>query len=145
MSALSMTTGEREEFLAGLHVGVLAVERSEGPPLVSPVWYRYSPGSALEITTGGTTEKVRLMESSGRASLCAQSEALPYAYVTVEGPVEISKSDRQKRVEIAMRYLGDELGTRYVDSTPDADNILVRLAPEHWRTTDFAKLELPGS
>ena len=44
-----------------------------------------------------------------------------------------------------MRYLGEEMGTGYVDSTPDADNILVRLTPEHWRTTDFAKLELPGS
>jgi PPOX class probable F420-dependent enzyme len=140
-----MTRGEREEFLAGLHVGVLAVERSEGPPLVTPVWYWYSPGGAVELTTGRTTEKARLMESSGRATLCAQSEELPYAYVTVEGPVEISDADRQKRVDIAVRYLGEEMGTGYVDSTSDAGDIVVRLTPERWRTTDYAKLELPGS
>jgi PPOX class probable F420-dependent enzyme len=138
-----MTKSEREEFLAGLHVGVLAVERSDGPPLVSPVWY--APGGIVELTTDHSTEKAQLMKSVGRATLCAQSESVPYAYVTVDGPVEMSEVDRQTRVDIAVRYLGEEMGTGYVDSTPDADDIVVRLTPEHWRTIDFAKLELPGS
>jgi hypothetical protein len=38
MSALQMSTTEREAFLADLHVGVLEVERADGPPLVTPVW-----------------------------------------------------------------------------------------------------------
>ena len=43
MGALQMSTTERESFLAELHVGVLAVERTDGPPVVTPVWYRYEP------------------------------------------------------------------------------------------------------
>jgi nitroimidazol reductase NimA-like FMN-containing flavoprotein (pyridoxamine 5'-phosphate oxidase superfamily) len=37
MADQRMTESEREEFLAGLHVGVLGIERADGPPLVLPV------------------------------------------------------------------------------------------------------------
>ena len=41
----SMNRAEREEFLAGLHVGVLSVDGGDGtPPLTVPVWYTYQPG-----------------------------------------------------------------------------------------------------
>ena len=33
MGALSMSQSEREEFLAGLRVGILGIERPDGPPL----------------------------------------------------------------------------------------------------------------
>ena len=44
-----MSKQEREDFLGGLHVGVLAVERPDGPPLVTPVWYRYRAGDVIEF------------------------------------------------------------------------------------------------
>jgi PPOX class probable F420-dependent enzyme len=145
MSELSMTQHERDEFLAALHVGVLAVERPDGPPLVTPVWYRYEPGGAVEFNTERTSEKVKLLEQAGHASLCAQREELPYAYVTVDGPVEIETTDRATRVHIATRYLGTEMGTAYVDSGGAAgDDIVVRLRPVRWRTSDFSKFELPS-
>ena len=143
MSNLSMSKPEREEFLAALHVGVLAVERPDGPPLVTPVWYRYTPGGAVELNTQRSSEKTQLLERAGHASLCAQREDLPYAYVTVEGPVEIDSTDRATRIDIASRYLGTEMGTAYVDSD-SADDIVVRLRPARWRTSDFSKLDLPG-
>jgi uncharacterized protein len=143
MSELSMSRQEREEFLAALHVGVLAIDRADGrPPLVTPMWYRYAPGGAVEFNTASSSEKAELLERAGRASLCAQREELPYAYVTVEGPVDIEPADRTTRVDIASRYLGAETGTAYVDGSPDADDLVIRLHPERWRTTDFAKLEL---
>ena len=135
-----MTQQEREEFLAALHVGVLAVERPDGTPLVVPIWYRYTAGGVVEFNTGGASEKVRLLELAGSASLCAQREDLPYAYVTVDGPVEIAKTDRATRVDIASRYLGASAGAAYVDSYPDDDDIVVRLRPTRWRTMDFSKL-----
>jgi uncharacterized protein len=140
----TMTRSEREEFLAGVHVGVLAVERADSSPLISPVWYRYSPGGDIEFNTPRETEKARLIEASGRASLCAQSEAVPYAYVTVEGPADILETSHQARLDIATRYLGEEMAKAYMDSVSDVDNILVRLHPQVWRTTDYAKLELPS-
>ena len=97
MSELSMSKQEREDFLAALHVGVLAVDRPDGPPLVTPIWYRYAAGGAVEFNTSGSSEKAQLLEHSGYASLCAQREGLPYAYVTVDGPVEIGPTDRATR------------------------------------------------
>lgn len=144
MGALTMTHAEREAFLADVHVGVLAVERPDRPPLVSPVWYRYQPGGAVEVSTERATEKARLIEACGRASLCVQREELPYAYVTVEGPVEVAEADRAVRLDIAARYLGPEMGAAYVDGTPAVDDVLLRIHPEHWHTSDFSKLEIPS-
>jgi PPOX class probable F420-dependent enzyme len=145
MSELSMSVTERQQFLAGVHVGLLAVEREGGPPLAAPVWYRYSPGDAVEFTTGRGSEKVRCLTSAGRASLCVQSETLPYAYVTVEGPVEITDSSVEARTEIAVRYLGEAMGKGYVESADDSDAVLVRLHPQRWRTTDYAKFGGAGA
>jgi PPOX class probable F420-dependent enzyme len=142
MAAISMSKSEREQFLADVHIGVLAVAREDGPPLVAPVWYRYSPGGDVEFTTARDSEKARLLAASGRASLCAQREALPYAYVTVDGTVETAESSPEAREDIAVRYLGDELGAAYLASTGEVDNVIVRLRPERWRTVDYAKLEL---
>ena len=77
MGALRMSTTERESFLADLHVGVLAVERADGPPLVTPVWYRYQPGAEVELSTDASSVKGRLLAAAGRATLCAQREELP--------------------------------------------------------------------
>jgi PPOX class probable F420-dependent enzyme len=145
MSQLSMSKQERDAFLAALHVGVLAVEQADRPPLVTPIWYRYAAGGAVEFNIASSSVKAKLLEKAGRASMCAQREELPYAYVTVEGRIEIESTDRATRVDIASRYLGTELGTAYVDSAPDADDIVVRLYPERWRTTDFAKENLTSS
>jgi PPOX class probable F420-dependent enzyme len=139
-----MSKQERDDFLAALHVGVLAVERPDGSPLVTPVWYRYTPGGAVEFNTASSSEKGRLLEQSGHASLCAQREEFPYAYVTVDGPVEIEATDRATRVDIASRYLGTEMGSEYVDGTPDSDDIVVRLRPVRWRTTDYSKEDGSG-
>ena len=136
-----MSKQERDDFLAALHVGVLAVERPDGPPLVAPVWYRYTAGGAVEFNTAGSSEKAQLLERAGHASLCAQREAFPYAYVTVDGPVEIEATDRATRVDIATRYLGTEMGTEYVDGSA-SDDIVVRLRPARWRTTDYSKENL---
>ena len=55
MSQLSMSRQEREAFLAALHVGLLAVDRPDGPPLVVPIWYRYTAGGVVEFNTEGGT------------------------------------------------------------------------------------------
>jgi len=144
MSKLSMSKNERDDFLAALHVGVLAVERPDGPPLLIPIWYRYAAGGAIEFNTAGSSAKAQLLQQAGRASLCVQREELPYAYVTVEGPIETGATDRATRVDIASRYLGSKSGTEYVDGSPDADDLVVRLHPERWLTTDFSKLDGPG-
>jgi nitroimidazol reductase NimA-like FMN-containing flavoprotein (pyridoxamine 5'-phosphate oxidase superfamily) len=41
-----MSEHERQEFLAGVHVGVISIERVDGPPLTVPIWYGYEPGGS---------------------------------------------------------------------------------------------------
>ncbi len=139
-----MSKQERDDFLGALHIGVLAVARPDGPPLVTPVWYRYTDG-AVELFTERSSEKARLLERAGHASLCVQREEYPYAYVTVDGPVEIETVDRATRLGIATRYLGPREGTAYVDGNPDADEVVVRLRPVRWRTSDYSKEDPSGA
>jgi len=44
--SLAMSEHERQEFLAGVHVGVISIERADGPPLTVPIWYGYEPGGS---------------------------------------------------------------------------------------------------
>jgi len=139
-----MTTGEREAFLAGLHVAVLSVDDPGRGPHTIPVWYSYAPGGTVSVVTGGQSVKAQLLRAAGRFSLCVQSESMPYRYVSVEGPItalDEAVSDEERRA-LAQRYLGAEGGDLYVASTADqaADSVAFRMAPERWRTSDYGKL-----
>ena len=61
-------------------------------------------------------------------------------YVTVAGPVSFGDLSDDDRLDLAVRYLGEEMGRRYVESLSDIDNLRVTLTPERWHTTDYAKL-----
>src|SRR6478736_369693 len=121
MGALTMTKQEREEFLAGMHVGVLAVDGDGAAPVVTPIWYSYEPGGDVVITTGTSSSKTAALRSAGHASFCVQDEVAPYAYVVVEGSVTITDGvDSEWRRGIARKYLG-ELGDAYTESTMDEE------------------------
>jgi PPOX class probable F420-dependent enzyme len=140
--SVAMSRAEREAFLAGVHVGVLTV--TAGPdrgPLATPVWYSYQPGGVISVTTGSNSSKARAITAAGRFSLCAQDEALPYKYVTVEGPAVIEQADLAERTAIARRYLGIEAGDTWIAANPDVDDVTIRMTPEHWQSADFGKAE----
>jgi PPOX class probable F420-dependent enzyme len=138
--SVNMSPGEREAFLAEVHVGVLTVAAGAGRgPLATPVWYSYQPGGVVTVTTGGGTGKAKAVAAAGRFSLCAQDEAPPYKYVTVEGPAVIEPANQAERTAIARRYLGPEGGDAYIAANPGADSVAIRMTPEHWQTADFGK------
>ncbi len=142
MADQRMTESERQEFLAGMHVGVLGIERPDGPPLVLPVWYSYEPGGEVVVLTSASSSKGRLAAAAGRASLCAQQEELPYKYVTVEGSIEIDALGADAHdavVPMAIRYLGDDMGRAYAAGSDTADEIRIRIRPERWFSVDYAK------
>jgi nitroimidazol reductase NimA-like FMN-containing flavoprotein (pyridoxamine 5'-phosphate oxidase superfamily) len=141
---LTMTDAERQAFLADVHVGVISVERPDGPPLSVPVWYVYEPGGELWVLTDATSRKGRLLERARRFSLCAQREdPMAYAYVTVEGPVTSAEpADREAhRRPLAHRYLGPDLGDRYIARTDEAPTRYA-MRPERWWTVDYTKMNL---
>jgi hypothetical protein len=65
--------------------------------------------------------------------------------VSVEGPiVAIEPADRERHARpMARRYLGAELGDRYVEATAGereaAGSVVVRVRPERWLTVDYRK------
>ena len=136
-----MSARQRQQFLAGLHVGVLSVAAGDGrAPLAVPVWYDYEAGSRVSVITGRNSRKGRAIIAAGRMSLCAQDEKPPYKYVSVEGPVEMEELDPADRLAMARRYLGEAGGDRYVASNPDQDgeNVMFRMTPEHWLSVDYS-------
>ena len=142
MADQRMTESERQDFLAGLHVGVLGIERADGPPLVLPVWYSYEPGGEVEVLTSASSIKGRLAAAAGRASLCAQQEELPYKYVTVEGVAEIDELGGDAKAAVlpmAIRYLGEKVGRGYAAGDTASDEIRIRIRPERWFSVDYAK------
>lgn len=142
-----MTSEEREAFLAESHVGVVAIERADGPPLAVPIWYGYEPGGEVLFVTQRTSLKGRLVERSARFSLCAQQESVPYRYVSAEGPATISPADRDADLRpMAHRYLGTEMGDQYADAVPTTwDAIRVAMTPDRWFSVDYAKAGPPGA
>ena len=147
--SLAMTRDERESFLAGVHVGVIGIPEPGRGPLAVPIWYGYEPGGLLWVVTERGSRKGRLLAVGTRLSLCVQSESPPYRYVSVEGPiVSIEPADVERDVRpMARRYLGAELGDRYVEATAgdraEGESVRVGVRPERWLSVDYRKQFAP--
>jgi hypothetical protein len=147
MANLHMSKTEREQFLAGQHIGVLGVARDGGrPPLTTPVWYGYEPGGDLTFFTGSqgqTSEKTELIRRAGVISFVVQDESFPYKYVTVEGNVvSIRPPTFDAMLAIVGRYLPEDQARGFVDgeiNRPDSKLVLFVIRPERWLTTDYGK------
>lgn len=138
--SLAMSKDQREEFLAGLHVGIVSIQREGKGPLTVPIWYDYEPGGELWMITQNTSIKGKLLAMADRISLCVQTEVAPYQYVSIEGPFSISESTPEQLLSMAVRYLGEEQGKAYADSSGDGEgSIVVRVKPETWYTVDYSK------
>jgi Pyridoxamine 5'-phosphate oxidase len=143
--SLVMSKAEREAFLAETRVGIISVTEPGRGPLTIPIWYAYKPAGPVRLVTGAASKKAKLMRAAGRLSLCVQSEAVPYRYVSVEGPVSFSEPDFERDIRpMAYRYLGDEMGEMYLASTAAerarSPSVLVTLTPERWVTVDYNKM-----
>jgi PPOX class probable F420-dependent enzyme len=141
----SMSRAEREEFLAGVHVGVLsAALGTAGQTLAVPVWYSYQPGGLLTVLTGRRSRKAAAIRAAGRFALCTQDPRPPYRYVSVEGPL-ISEEEPGpgERLAMARRYLGAAGGDRYLAANPDPgrQNVAFRMRPQHWLSQDQGKAQ----
>tara|TARA_B100000809_G_scaffold234157_1_gene251419 strand:- start:2281 stop:2703 length:423 start_codon:yes stop_codon:yes gene_type:complete len=133
-----MNSDERDNFLNEVRVGVLAIERDDKGPLCAPIWYRYSTDVGFEIAMAYDSAKSLLLRRHGAATVCVQDEQLPYRYVTAEGEavVELMTGEERDEVlrDIAIRYLGAELGNQYADAFPGHDEAKVTVKPRRWNS-----------
>ena len=129
-----MGVEERRAFLSsGARTGKLATVRRDGRPHVQPVWFVLD-GDDLVFTTGATTLKGRNLRRDPRASLVVDDEAPPFAFVRVDGVVDLSEDpDEMLRwaIRIAARYMGAERADAYGRRNAVPGELLVRLVPTH--------------
>ena len=136
----AMTKEEKQDFLAGLHVGVLSLSDNPKGPLTVPIWYDYEPGGELWFITGPNSLKGKLLKVGVRLSLMAQSEEPPYKYVSIEGPVvSIDEATNNDLLAMAIRYLGKDGGEQYAKNSESGGGVIVRVKPERWLSVDYAK------
>jgi len=140
--SLKMTQEEREAFLADLHVGVISIEDPGRGPVTVPIWYDYRPATGLWIITSRSSRKGMALDRAGRFSLVAQTEAAPYKYVSVEGPVvDVRPADKENDLRpMAHRYLGAKFGDAYADNQLVEDSAVYVMRPQRWLTVDYSKL-----
>jgi PPOX class probable F420-dependent enzyme len=113
------------------YIATLATVRADGSPHMAPVWYRYEDG-AFFVLTERASVKARNASRDPRVELCIDDrERPPYHTVIVRGRAGIEPYPGDAwRLALAVRYLGEENGRRYVETTPVADEVVIRIEPE---------------
>ena len=137
VSMTRMTPTEIEAFLRAPRHAVLGVNREDGPPHLSPVWYHYEEGNfVISITTA--TVKYRLLRRDPRVSLCIDGGYPDYRTVLVAGVAELRPHDEAARWRIIRRYYEDEANARrYAESTRGASHVLVVVRADRVSGQDF--------
>lgn len=121
---------DREEFLRWPNVAVLTSVGADGKPHGAPVWYLYG-GGVFTISTDRNSKKHRNLQANPNVCLVVDKRDVPYFAVMAHGAVELGPPlSEAERLRLAVRYLGEERGKRYVEHTKSEDALTVRLLPE---------------
>ena len=127
-----MTKPEIRGFLTDtVRTGKLATVRADGRPHVAPIWFALD-GEDLLFTTWHTSVKAKNLQRDTRVSLCVDDEAPPFAFVIIEGTVEITE-DADALLKWATRiggkYMGQDQAEAYGKRNGVEGELLVRLKP----------------
>lgn len=122
------------EFLSeDSRTGKLAWVGTGGCPHVAPVWFIVKDGNLL-FATGTRSGKAMAMATTRepRVSLVVDTETPPYAFVKVDGIVEITENfDELRRVSTltGARYMGAAQAESFGERNSGPCECLVRLRP----------------
>jgi PPOX class probable F420-dependent enzyme len=128
---VALTDEERAFLSAGTRTGKLAYTARDGRPLVAPIWFVLD-GEDLVFNTGASTAKAAAMRRDPRVTLCVDLEQPPYAYVQVQGTVELSDDVENMlplSIDIGSRYMGVKRGEEFGRRNAVPGELLVRLTP----------------
>lgn len=119
---------------------VLATYRKDGSALVSPVWFCWH-GEAFEIVIAHDDVKLRHLAREPRCSLVVFETVSPFRGVEVRGEPELLEVDViAARREIASRYLGPEVGSRFAQERRATPGVLLRLPATDLRVWDLSAI-----
>lgn len=126
-----MSKAEAYEFLAaGTRTGKLATVRADGRPHVAPIWFVLD-GEDLIFNTWHKSVKGKNLVRDGRIALTVDEEIPPYAFVLVEGTVEIIDDDlaesKKWAIRIGARYMGVDQAEAFGERNGVPGELLVRI------------------
>jgi len=129
---MSMTMNDRQiQHVLRPYIATLATLRKDGSPHTAPVWYRYQDGAFFVLTDAGSQKHKNIMRDP-RAELCIDDrERAPFHTVIVRGRATVlPHPGAEWRLALAVHYLGEERGRRYVGSEGDGGGVMIRINPE---------------
>lgn len=128
----SITDPEVRAFLEeGTRTGKVAFTAEDGRPLVAPVWFVVEDDTIV-FNTGKDTAKGRAFGRDPRIALCVDLAEPPYAFVQVQGRVELSEDPAEllrTATAIAARYMGADRAEEFGKRNGVPGELVVRLRP----------------
>ena len=117
-------------FVLKPRIGRLGTVNGDGTAHIAPVWYRFDDGAFLVLTERGS-RKHRNIERDPRVTFCIDDERPPYHTVLVYGSVAVEEAPgREWREALAIHYLGEEAGRRYIAENMHPNDVMLRITPE---------------
>ncbi|WP_406629611.1 PPOX class F420-dependent oxidoreductase [Amycolatopsis sp. WGS_07] len=116
----------------GTRTGMLGIVRTNGAPVVTPVWFLLNEGpngDELIFTTGTDTLKGKALRRDARISLAVDDQRPPFSYVQFTAEAELHH-DLDEMLEwatrLGARYMGEENGPAYGERNAVPEESLVR-------------------
>jgi hypothetical protein len=129
-TASAELSDRQRRFIEQARIGRLATIGPAGAPHIAPVWYRFEDGIFLVLTDRGS-QKQRNVERDPRVEFCIDDDEPPYHTVIIRGRASIEPTrGAEWRLALAVHYLGDEAGHRYVAANDNPNGVLLRIVPE---------------
>ena len=108
----------------------LGTANRDGTPHIAPVWYKFDAGDFLVLTERGS-QKHKNIERDPRVTLCIDDERPPYHTVLVRARVAVEEAPgREWREALAISYLGEESGRRYIAENMHPNDVMLRIVAE---------------
>lgn len=135
-----MTDDEIEALLSTPEIGVLATADGRGQPEGSPVWFEYR-GDVVLVLVHRDSRKARNIRENPQVSFTVDTRRAPYRGVVLRGTATLSGPDPTLRRRLAHKYLGAEVGERYLTKTAryDAEDTLVTVRVTGRYSWDYSK------
>ena len=126
------------DFLDQPKCATLATHFKDGTILMSPVWHEWQDGG-FTVAVASEDIKTRHIRRDAKVSISVAEDSAPYRGIEVRGEASIERADAFETTRrIAVRYLGPQQGSSYVEAFREADLVLIRVKPGVLRAWDFA-------
>ena len=132
--AIEMTATEIDEFLSVTRHAVMATNRINGSPQLSPVWYLYRDGKFYTSAYVNSAKCLNLRRDN-RVTLCVDGVYPDARYIAIYGTAEIDgeQSAWRDEIERAITYRYHETkeeAEQYLSEPSDPDAVMLIVTPQ---------------